>query len=99
IITAENVFTKIQQSFHSFKSPVASICLPPSSQLFGNVFLNAHMKITRLIEKPKGDQWGNYVLAGVFILPESFFQVLESCGGNMEKALMNLVDKGELKAS
>ncbi|MBT3876215.1 MAG: NTP transferase domain-containing protein, partial [Nitrospina sp.] len=40
-LTAENIFSKVQQSFHSFKCPVASICLPPSNQMFGNVFLNA----------------------------------------------------------
>ena len=53
IITADNIFSKIQQSFHAFKSPVASICLPPSNQQFGNVFLNAQMDITKIIEKPK----------------------------------------------
>ncbi len=93
-LTAQNIFTKVQQSFHSFKAPVASICLPPSNQMFGNVFLNAQMKITRLIEKPKSDNLGNYVLSGVFILPASFFNLLEKNGANMEKALNKTVQEG-----
>jgi bifunctional UDP-N-acetylglucosamine pyrophosphorylase/glucosamine-1-phosphate N-acetyltransferase len=93
-VTSENIFTKVQQSFHSFKCPVASICLPPSNQMFGNVFLNAHMKITKIIEKPKGNNLGNYVLSGVFVLPASFFGLLEKCRGNMEKALAKMVEEG-----
>jgi UDP-N-acetylglucosamine diphosphorylase/glucosamine-1-phosphate N-acetyltransferase len=98
-VTATNIFSKIQQSFHSFKCPVASICLPPTNQEFGNVFLNAHMKITKIIEKPKGDDLGNYVLSGAFILPESIFKTLESTGGSMERALKKLVENEGLMAS
>ena len=98
-VTAENIFSKIQQSFHSFKCPVASICLPPTNQDFGNVFLNAHMKITKIVEKPKDDNLGNYVLSGAYILPESIFKTLESTKGSMEKALKKLVDKEGLMAS
>ncbi|PIQ96896.1 MAG: GlmU protein [Nitrospinae bacterium CG11_big_fil_rev_8_21_14_0_20_56_8] len=98
-LTAANIFSKTQQSFHSFKCPVASICLPPSNEMFGNVFLNAHMKITRIIEKPKGDELGNYVLSGVFILSASFFDLLEKKGRSMEKALKSLVGEENLRAS
>ena len=98
-ITAENIFSKTQQSFHSFKCPVASICLPPSNEMFGNVFLNAHMKITKIIEKPKGNELGNYVLSGVFILPESFFGLLEKSNLSMEKALKKIMDREGLMAS
>lgn len=98
-VTAANIFSKIQQSFHSFKCPVASICLPPTNQDFGNVFLNAHMKITRIIEKPKDDNLGNYVLSGAYILPESIFKMLESTKGSMEKALAKLVANEGLMAS
>lgn len=99
ILSADNIFSKVQQSFHAFKSAVASICLPPSNQQFGNVFLNAQMEITKIIEKPKGNNLGNYVLAGVFILPASFFQLLESAGQSMEKALKKLVAGEGLRAS
>jgi UDP-N-acetylglucosamine diphosphorylase/glucosamine-1-phosphate N-acetyltransferase len=98
-VTAANIFSKIQQSFHSFKCPVASICLPPTNQDFGNVFLNAHMKITKIIEKPKGNDLGNYVLSGAYILPETIFKTLESTKGSMEKALEKLVDNEGLMAS
>lgn len=99
ILTANNIFSKVQQSFHTFKSPVASICLPPSNQQFGNVFLNAQMEITKIIEKPKSNKFGNYVLAGVFILPASFFQLLESTSQSMEKALKKIVASEGLRAS
>lgn len=98
-VTSANIFSKIQQSFHSFKSPVASICLPPSSKMFGNVFLNAHMKITQIIEKPQGDELGNYVLSGVYILPSGFFQLLEKNGYSMENAFQSLVEGEGLYAS
>ncbi|MBT3923034.1 MAG: NTP transferase domain-containing protein [Nitrospina sp.] len=98
-LTAENIFSKVQQSFHSFKCPVASICLPPSNQMFGNVFLNARMEITKIIEKPKGNNLGNYVLSGVFVLPASFFKLLESSGKSMEKALKKVVAGEGLRAS
>ena len=98
-LTAENIFTKVQQSFHSFKCPVASICLPPSNQMFGNVFLNARMEITKIVEKPKGNNLGNYVLSGVFILPASFFKLLESSGNSMEKALKKVVAGEGMRAS
>ena len=99
IVTAENIFTKTQQSFHAFKGPVASICLPSSNEMFGNVFLNANMNITKIIEKPKGDNLGNYVLSGVYILPESFFGLLEKNGRSMEKAIKVLVKDEGLRAS
>ena len=98
-LTDENIYSKAQQSFHSFKCPVASICLPPSNESFGNVFLNAQMKITKIVEKPKGSNFGNYVLAGVFVLPESFFALLKKNKHSMEKALKMMVKEGELMAS
>ena len=99
ILTADNIFSKTLQSFHSFKCPVASICLPPSNKMFGNVFLNARMEITKIIEKPKGNNLGNYVLSGVFILPASFFDLLKSSGNSMEKALKKVVSGEGLRAS
>ena len=98
-VTSENIFSKTQQSFHSFKSPVASICLPPSNEMFGNVFLNAQMRITRIIEKPKGDELGNYVLAGVYILPYDFFETLGKSKNSMERAIRQVVEQDGLRAS
>ena len=98
-LTDENIYSKAQQSFHSFKCPVASICLPPSNESFGNVFLNAQMKINKIVEKPKGSNFGNYVLAGVFVLPESFFSLLKKNKHSMEKSLQAMAKKGDLMAS
>lgn len=98
-VTSANIFSKIQQSFHFFKGPVASICLPPSNAMFGNVFLNPQMKITKIIEKPKGDELGNYVLSGVYILPSTFFQLLEKNDNSMENALQEMVEKEGIRAS
>ncbi len=99
IVASSNIFSKIQQSFHSFKSAVASICLPPSNEMFGNVFLNAQMKITQIIEKPKNNDLGNYVLAGVYILPSNFFNILEKNRYSMEKSIREMAQKEGLMAS
>lgn len=98
-VTSANIFSKIQQSFHFFKSAVASICLPPSNAMFGNVFLNPQMKITNIIEKPKGDELGNYVLSGVYILPSTFFHLLEKNKNSMENALKEMVAGEGIRAS
>ena len=99
VLTAANIFSHTLQSFGSTKSPVASICLTPSSGMFGNVYLDDEMKITKIIEKPKKPGLGNYVLSGVYILPASFFNLLKSCNKNMEKAFRKLIEKGNLSAS
>tara|TARA_B100000315_G_scaffold28880_1_gene24575 strand:- start:2177 stop:3379 length:1203 start_codon:yes stop_codon:yes gene_type:complete len=99
VLTAANIFSHTLQSFGSKKSPVASICLTQSSGMFGNVYLDDEMKITKIIEKPKKPGLGNYVLSGVYILPASFFNLLKSCNKNMEKAFRKLIVKGNLSAS
>lgn len=99
IVTSSNIFSKVQQSFHSFKSAIAAICLPPSNEMFGNVFLNAQMKITQIIEKPKNNDLGNYVLSGVYILPAKFFKILEKHQYSMEKSIREVAQKEGLWAS
>lgn len=99
IITASNIFSHTLQSFGSTKSPVASICLTSSSEMFGNVYLNEEMKITKIIEKPKKADLGNYVLSGVYILPASFFDLLKKNNKDMKKTLSKLISKGDLTAS
>ncbi len=98
-VAASNIFSKIQQSFHFFKCGVASICLPPANSMFGNVFLNAQMSITKIVEKPKGDEMGNYVLSGVYILPYTFFDLLKKNKLSMEKAIQEMVETDGLRAS
>ena len=99
ILTAANIFNHTLQSFGSTKSPVASICLTSSSGMFGNVYLDEEMKITRMIEKPKKPDLCNYVLSGVYILPACFFDLLKKSNKNMEKAFGRLIEKGDLTAS
>ena len=99
IITSANIFNYTLQSFNMAKEPVASVCLTPSTKMFGNVYLDNEMKITKIIEKPKKGDLGNYVLSGVFILPSRFFSVLEKTKFNMELALGRLIGEIGLKAS
>ncbi len=99
ILTSSNIYIHTIQAFGSARAPVASICLTPSSKMFGNVYLNNEMMITKIIEKPRKGTLGNYVLSGVFILPTTFFSVLREKGKNMERALAYLVREGELAAS
>lgn len=99
ILTPGNIFTKTLVTFNLSKGPVAAICLPPSSEHFGNVYLNEEMRITRIIEKPQSSGLGNYVLAGVFVLPGSFLELLEEEGANMVRALEQLVRREGLQSS
>ena len=99
ILTRGNIFIETLQSFNSFRGPVAAICLTPSSALFGNVYLDNQMRITQIIEKPREGDLGNYVLAGVFVLPSQFFDLLDSAGDDMEQALALLLGEPGLWAS
>jgi len=99
ILTFDNIFSHTLQTFRTVKSPVAAIYLPPSSLLYGNVYLNNEMKITRLVEKPKEGLAGNYVLAGVYVLPSTIFSLLEQTDKNMEAALNRLIQEMGIQAS
>ncbi len=99
-LTTSNIFSVIQQSFGLHNEATAAIALTSSGEKYGNVYLGQGMKITKLVEKPKKkEKLGNYVLAGVFVMPASFFDHLDRAGGDMEKALKGLVRKGLLRAS
>ncbi|HEB73044.1 MAG TPA: GlmU protein [Nitrospirae bacterium] len=99
-LTASNIISVILQSFSLHNEPTAAICLTRSGEKYGNVYLGKDMKITKIIEKPKLKAGlGNYVLAGVFVLPEAFFGFLEKSKGNMEAALKHLIKKQSLRAS
>ena len=99
IVTSANLFHQALQSFNSFKGPVACVCLPgPPTGRYGNVYLSG-TRITRIVEKPATAGLGNYVLAGVFVLPVEVFALLEQSGGDMEKVFANLVRSPGLNAS
>ena len=99
VVTTGNIYLETIQGFNSFRAPVAAICLTPESETFGNVYLDNEMRITRLVEKPMKGGLGNYVLAGVFILPHGFFKTLKGAGADMGKALDDLIQKNGLHSS
>ncbi|MDH4183898.1 MAG: sugar phosphate nucleotidyltransferase [Nitrospinota bacterium] len=98
-LAGANIFSVTMQSFGLRNEATAAICLTRSSQMYGNVYIGADMRITKMVEKPKNADLGNYVLAGVFVLPVTFFDILEKAGGDMEKALIRQVSGDGLHAA
>jgi len=99
VATSANPFHQALQSFNSFKSPVACVCLPgPPTGRYGNVYLDG-TRITKIIEKPLTAGLGNYVLAGLFVLPMEVLTLVEKSGGDMEKVFAQLVRSPGLNAS
>ena len=99
VVTAANPFHQALQSFNSAKGPIAGVCLPgPPTARYGNVYLSG-TRITKIVEKPTTGGLGNYVLAGVFVLPAETFGVLERCGGDMEAVFDLLTGSPSLNAS
>ena len=99
VVTDENIFASVLQSFGVSNVPVAGIVLPTQSSAFGNVYMDKNMGITKIVENPAGKGTGNYVLGGVFVLPYAFFSYLKKVNGNMTKALASLISNEGLKAS
>ncbi|OGW18711.1 MAG: GlmU protein [Nitrospinae bacterium RIFCSPLOWO2_12_FULL_45_22] len=99
ILTFANIFSHTLQTFRTSKGPVAAIYLPPSSLPYGNVYLNNEMQITKFVEKPKEGLAGNYVLAGVYVLPSAIFSLLEESNKSMELALNRLITEIGMQAS
>lgn len=99
VIAEENQISSVMQAFFLSNKPSASICLTKKSGDFGNVYLDQAMNITKIIEKPERKDMGNYVLAGTFVLPYTFFGILEKHGGDMVKALAALIRSEGLKGS
>jgi bifunctional UDP-N-acetylglucosamine pyrophosphorylase/glucosamine-1-phosphate N-acetyltransferase len=91
LIVYPNIFKSTYFSFNSIRKPIAATCLTPNPELYGAVFLDSDVKITKFIEKPKELDPGNYILTGVFILSSGFFSKLKEVDGDMEKALESLV--------
>jgi UDP-N-acetylglucosamine diphosphorylase/glucosamine-1-phosphate N-acetyltransferase len=99
VATSANPFHQALQSFNSFKSPVACVCLPgPPTGRYGNVYLDG-TRITKIVEKPATAGLGNYVLAGLFVLPMEFLGLVEKSGGDMERVFSQLVRAPGLNAS
>ncbi|MBF0291178.1 MAG: NTP transferase domain-containing protein [Nitrospinae bacterium] len=99
-MTTNNIFSVAMQSFGLSNEPTAAICLTESGEKYGNVYLDSGTKITKIIEKPgKKEGLGNYVLAGVFVLPFRFFEFLDKAGADMEKALKSVIKNTNLHAA
>jgi bifunctional UDP-N-acetylglucosamine pyrophosphorylase/glucosamine-1-phosphate N-acetyltransferase len=99
VVTSGNPFHQTLQSFNSFKGPIAGVCLPgPPTGRYGNVYLRG-TRITKIVEKPTTGGLGNYVLAGLFVLPTETFSWLDQCGGSMERMFDKLVESPSLHAS
>jgi UDP-N-acetylglucosamine diphosphorylase/glucosamine-1-phosphate N-acetyltransferase len=99
VVTSANPFHQALRSFNSFKAPIACVCLPgPPTARYGNVYLSG-TRITRIIEKPVTAGLGNYVLAGVFVLPVEVFSLLEESRGDMEEVFSRLLRAPGLNAS
>tara|TARA_B100001964_G_scaffold245689_1_gene334853 strand:+ start:6605 stop:7831 length:1227 start_codon:yes stop_codon:yes gene_type:complete len=100
IFSTSNIFNLALQAFGLHNEPTALICLTQSGEKYGNVYLDGDMKITKIIEKPKKKAGlGNYVLAGVYVLPYRFFGYLKKTRGNMELALQQVLKKETLRAA
>lgn len=78
LLSTENIFSNALSIFNRVRAPVAGVCLPDgSTNLFGNVYLDGEMGISRIVEKPQEAGLGNYVLSGVFLMPFDLFELLE----------------------
>jgi bifunctional UDP-N-acetylglucosamine pyrophosphorylase/glucosamine-1-phosphate N-acetyltransferase len=99
VVTEDNVISSVQQTFALSKTATAAIALAKDSGSLGNVYMDNTMNITRIVEKPGKKGMGNYVLAGIYVLPYRFFDILKSCKGNMTKALVRLIKEDGIKAS
>ncbi|MBI3126667.1 MAG: NTP transferase domain-containing protein [Candidatus Tectomicrobia bacterium] len=97
VLTPGNIYRHVTQTFGSFNQPVAAICHTPQAQDFGTVYLGADMQITRLVEKPTEREMGNYVLAGVFVMPYRLFDLLEK--KEMDVALNDLIATDGLRSA
>ncbi len=96
VLTARNMCRQVVQMFGTCHQPVAAICHTPHAQNYGTVYLGKDMQIERLVEKPVEREVGNYVLAGVFVMPYRLFDLLE--GLDMDEALNELCAGGGMRS-
>ena len=97
VLCTGNPFIPLLDAFSESGQDMALITLPASSREFGNVYLDPEMRISRLVEKPLGDQ-ANYVFAGMFVLQRPFIALLERHRQSMSHTFKNLIEDSVLKA-
>lgn len=94
ILATENIFSNTLAIFNRMRAPIATVCLTTNStNLYGNVYLDEEMRITRIVEKPSVTGLGNYVLGGVFLLPNEIFDMLEGGGTDIIGVLEQIIEK------
>lgn len=99
VVTSSNPFLQLLQSFNTFKSPIAGVCLPgPPTARYGNVYLSG-TRITKIVEKPGTQDLGNYVLSGFFVLPTELFSWVEEAERDMERVFDRLTESVGVHAS
>ncbi|MEE9275063.1 MAG: bifunctional sugar-1-phosphate nucleotidylyltransferase/acetyltransferase [bacterium] len=97
VLASGNIYRHVMQTFGSFNQSVAAICHTPRAQNFGTVYLDADMRINRLVEKPSEREMGNYVLSGVFVMPYRIFDLLEE--RDMAQALSEIIASEGLRSA
>jgi bifunctional UDP-N-acetylglucosamine pyrophosphorylase/glucosamine-1-phosphate N-acetyltransferase len=97
-ITRRNIFSLALQSHHAHRGPVAAVCLTEFPERYGTIYMTGEMRITEIIERPR-EALGNYVLAGVYVLPRTFFAHLHETQGQMNDAMARLLAREGLFAS
>jgi len=99
VVTSANPYPQLLQSFNAFTGPIAAVCLPgPPTARYGNVYLSG-TRIKRIVEKPTEQNLGNYVLAGMFVVPTDIFSLVDASGGDMEAVFAQLMSTLGLHAS
>ena len=98
VMTDNNPFLSILQTYSETDREVALIALPESSKEFGNVYLDHEMKISRLVEKPQANQ-ANYVFAGMFVLFPKIFELLAENQHDISRCYEQMIASSGLQAS
>jgi bifunctional UDP-N-acetylglucosamine pyrophosphorylase/glucosamine-1-phosphate N-acetyltransferase len=88
ILSTDNMYSHILSVFNRLRAPTASVCLTDeSTRFYGNIYLDEHMQITRIVEKPDTSDLGNYILGGVYMMPHDIFDFVEKSSGDMLAAI------------
>lgn len=94
ILFEANIFAETMKTFRGKLAPVAAITLTPTVYPnYGNVLIDQDIAITNIETHLDEAQAGSHVLAGVFVLDYSFFQILKDTQGDMQAAFARLVQQ------
>ncbi|MCZ6747947.1 MAG: sugar phosphate nucleotidyltransferase [SAR324 cluster bacterium] len=88
-------FHRLSEEFEVHGGGVAAVSLPRSSAEFGNVYLGQDMRIEGFVEKPTDRHLANHVLAGIFLLPPTVFELLSEKRNDMEAVYQALIERNQ----